>query len=411
MRRPDRVRQYWRFALISLPRLHLAALLAVIVLGGSPAVAQTTPAASSAQPTGFWLTTPYPELTLPAGEKGSIPLTLRNAGLPPQRAELSITGLPSGWTADFTGGGKPVTAAMVDPNDTQSLTLEVTPPKDAADKTGPVQATVSARYGDQTASLPLTISLSSEAPGGVTLTPELPALRGTPTTDFSFRIKIENDSGADQMFNLGADVPSGFTTTFKHGYDTAEITGVPIKAGASDTVTMDVKPGPNTAAGDYPIRFAVLAGKLTASTDLGIRITGTPGLSLTGPQGRLSGDTTAGESTSFPFTLQSTGSAPAENVKLSASAPSDWKVTFDPETLPKLDAGQSQTVNVTITPSAKAVAGDYMVSVSANADGVSRSADFRATVNTSTQWGIVGVIIIAAALIVLVIGVMRYGRR
>jgi uncharacterized membrane protein len=213
------------------------------------------------------------------------------------------------------------------------------------------------------------------------------------------------------MFNLGADVPNGFTTTFKHGYDTAEITGVPIKAGASDTVTMDVKPGPNTPAGDYPIHFAVLAGKLTASTDLGIRITGTPALSLSGPQGRLSGDTTAGQATTFPFTLQSTGSAAAENVKLSANAPSDWKVTFDPETLPALEAGQNQTVNVTITPSAKAVAGDYMVSVSANADGVSRSADFRATVNTSTQWGIVGVIIIAAALIVLVLGVMRYGRR
>lgn len=393
------------------PPLHLVALLAAIALGASPALAQTTPAAPSAPLTGFWLTTPYPELTLPAGEKGSIPLTLRNAGLPPQRAELSIAGLPAGWTADFTGSGKPVTAAMVDPDDTQNLTLEVTPPKGASDKAGAVQATVSARYGDQTASLPLSISLSTAAPGGVTLTPELPALRGTPTTDFSFRIKIENDSGADQMFNLGADVPPGFTTSFKHGYDTAEITGVPIKAGASDTVTLDVKPGPNAAAGDYPIHFAVLAGKLTASTDLGIRITGTPELTLTGPQGRLSGDTTAGQATSFPFTLQSTGSSPAENVKLSANAPGDWKVTFDPETLPKLDAGQSQTVNVTVTPSAKAVAGDYMVTVDANADGVAKSAEFRATVNTSTQWGIVGVIIIAAALIVLVLGVMRYGRR
>ncbi|HWA43991.1 MAG TPA: NEW3 domain-containing protein [Hypericibacter adhaerens] len=390
-------------------RLRLAALLAALALCAAPALAQT----SSTQPalTGFWLTTPYPELTIPAGEKGSIPLTLRNAGLPPQRAELAISGLPSGWTADFTGGGKPVTAAIVDPNDTQSLTLEVTPPKDASDKAAPVEATVTAKYGDQTASLPLAISLSTEAPGGVTLTPELPALRGTPTTDFSFRIKIDNNSGADQLFNLGADVPAGFTTSFKHGYDTAEITGVPIKAGASDTVTMDVKPGPNTAAGDYPLRFAVLAGKLTASTDLGVRITGTPGLSLSGPQDRLSGDTTAGQPTTFPFTLESTGSAPAQNVKLSASAPSDWKVTFDPETLPALEAGQSQTVNVTITPSAKAVAGDYIVSVSANADGASRSADFRATVNTSTQWGIVGVIIIAAALIVLVVGVMRYGRR
>jgi len=144
-------------------------------------------------------------------------------------------------------------------------------------------------------------------------------------------VKISNNSANDALFNLAADVPPGFTTTFKHGYDTAEITGVPIKAGANDTVTLEVKANAGIAAGKYPIALKVLAGKLAASTELGLEITGSPTLSLSGPQQRLSGEATAGQATTFPFTIANTGSAPAQNVKFSASAPSDWTVSFEPD--------------------------------------------------------------------------------
>jgi uncharacterized membrane protein len=52
-----------------------------------------------------------------------------------------------------------------------------------------------------------------------------------------------------------------------------------------------------------------------------------------------------------------------------------------------------------------------MVKISANGDDVSASSDFRMTVRTSTMWGIVGVLVIAAAMVVLVLAVVRYGRR
>jgi uncharacterized membrane protein len=86
-------------------------------------------------------------------------------------------------------------------------------------------------------------------------------------------------------------------------------------------------------------------------------------------------------------------------------------VSFDPNSLPGLDAGGNQQVNVKITPSDKAIAGDYVVAINANGDGVSQSAEFRVTVNTSTWWGIVGLIVIAVAVIILVLAVLRYGRR
>ena len=40
----------------------------------------------------------------------------------------SILGRPAGWTAKLTGGGHPVTAAIVNENDTANLDLALTPP-------------------------------------------------------------------------------------------------------------------------------------------------------------------------------------------------------------------------------------------------------------------------------------------
>jgi uncharacterized membrane protein len=52
-----------------------------------------------------------------------------------------------------------------------------------------------------------------------------------------------------------------------------------------------------------------------------------------------------------------------------------------------------------------------MVSVRANGDGISESVNYRITVVTSTMWGIVGLGVIAASLLVLLGAVGRFGRR
>ena len=64
-----------------------------------------------------------------------------------------------------------------------------------------------------------------------------------------------------------------------------------------------------------------------------------------------------------------------------------------------------------ITPTAKAVAGDYVTTLRAAARGESASQTFRVAVATSTQWGIVGVGIIGIALLIMVGAVARFGRR
>ena len=68
-----------------------------------------------------------------AGHHHDHPLRLQNYGLAPERLQLSVDGVPQGWTATLLGGGQPVAAAMPATNDSVSLQLRLDVPEDAAD--------------------------------------------------------------------------------------------------------------------------------------------------------------------------------------------------------------------------------------------------------------------------------------
>jgi uncharacterized membrane protein len=260
-------------------------LMAVATVLGYPAVAPgQEPPSRTAELTGFWLTTPHPELAIRPGETETIPLTLRNSNQPPQRASIEVSGIPQDWKWSLKGGNR----------------------EGATGNRIPIS--VRARYGNEVADLPLFVSLAGEQEGGLELKSELPALRGTANSTFSFKVDVKND-GDESLFNLVANVPDGFQTRFKRGYGSEEITGLPIEAGGTETVTLEVTPPRSAPAGRYPVVMEVSGGGASAAAELSIDVTGQADIGLTGPQERLSGDVVAGKEASFPFTLANTGSA------------------------------------------------------------------------------------------------------
>jgi uncharacterized repeat protein (TIGR01451 family) len=392
-----------------------AAMLAVGLglAGAQPAQAQSTvPEVSRQEPTGLWLTTRYPAFTTQAGKDFSVDLTLSNHGLPPQRVEFDVDGLPSDWTWEIEGSGKPVRAAIAAVDSAVDLTLKLTPPADGGTQGDqPLRFTLMGKGDGQSLSLPLSVTLAEIEPARLTMEPKLPALRGTAKSAFDFDVSLKNEGEEDTTVNLLAKAPDGFRVTFKEGYGSQELTSLPIKAGESKNLKVSVQPPNSAKAGQYPVAVAAAAGDISADTNLLLDITGQPEVSLSGPEGRLSGDATAGQERTFTFTLENTGSAPARDITLSSTPPSGWKVSFNPEKIDGIEPGQNVPVSVSMTPSQQAIAGDYMVSVRANGSGVSDSANFRVTVRTSTLWGVTGLGVIGAAVLVLAFAVTRYGRR
>jgi len=320
-----------------------------------------------------------------------------------------VSGVPTGWTATLMGGGQPVQAAMPATNASVSLELRLDVPKNAP--MGTQTLTVAATGGSTNLQLPINVTLAKDLPAKLTLTPQLPELRGTSKSSFEYQLGIKNDSGKKLTVSLSAQAPQNFDSTFTEQYGSQELNAVPVDAGQSKDVKLKVTPPNTAAAGDYKITARVAAEDAAATADLGLNITGQPKLDVSGREGLVSTRASAGKETSVPVVITNTGTAPAEDVQLSGSAPSGWKIEFNPKTVERIAPNENKEVQALITPTEKAIAGDYVTTISASARGESASSTFRVTVTTSTMWGIAGVGIIGVALLVMVGAVARFGRR
>jgi len=358
---------------------------------------------------GLFLLTDYPAVTLRPGTTSSINLRLHNYDLPPERLALSVSGVPSGWTATLIGGGQPVAAAMPATNSSVSLELRVEVPKDAP--MGTTNLTVNAQGATANVSLPVAVTLATDLPAKLTLNPQLPELRGTSKSNFEFQLSIKNDSGKKVTVSLSAQAPQNFDATFTEQYGSQELNALPLDAGQSKDVKLKVRPPNTVAAGKYKVMAKVSAEDASATADLVLDITGQPKIDITGRDGRLNASASAGSETSVPVVLTNSGTAAAEQVDLSGSAPSGWKINFEPKTIDRIAPNESKDAQALITPPAKAIAGDYVTTIRAAARGESASQTFRVAVVTSTLWGIVGIALIGIALLVLVGAVAWFGRR
>jgi uncharacterized membrane protein len=358
---------------------------------------------------GIYLMSDYPAVTLRPGATSTVSLRLQNYAMTPERLALSVAGVPTGWTATLMGGGQPVEAAMPATNSSVSFELRLDVPKDAP--MGTQTLTVSAAGATTKVDLPVQVTLAKDLPAKLTLTPQLPELRGTSKSSFEYQLGIKNDSGKRLTVSLSAQAPQNFDASFTEQYGSQELNAVPVDAGQTKDVKLKVTPPNTAAAGDYKVTARVAAEDASATADLGLTITGQPKLDISGREGLVSTRASAGKETSVPVVITNTGTAPADNIDLSGSAPSGWKITFDPKTVDRIAPNANKEVQALITPTEKAIAGDYVTTVRASARGESASANFRVTVTTSTMWGIAGVGIIGVALLVMVGAVARFGRR
>ena len=382
-----------------------------LVVAATGFVAAAALAADQPAVTGLYLTTRYPALTVKAGETATIDLSLHNYKLPPQELSLSVPEIAPGWKATVLGGGQPVAAVEVAPDADERLQLRLVPPAGAGP--GDYHFTVEAKgANDQDQKLAITVTVGEEVPAKLKLTTNFPDLRGTATTAFKYRVTVTNDSGRDATINLSADAAKNFQVTFTEAYGSQQLTSIPIEAGKSKDLDAAVSMPRETPAGDYKLSVHAKTEQASADLNLTLTVLGQPRLTVSGEGGRLSGDAYAGQDSQLTVVLHNDGSEAAREVEFSATAPEGWKTSFDPKTVPQIAAGADQNVKLTLTPSARAIAGDYQMTVRAAATGgISESANFRITVLTSTLWGAIGIAIIAVALLVVVFAVARFGRR
>lgn len=378
------------------PRL-LALTISIFALSlAAPAAAQTA----------LTLSTPFPGVSVQPGATASFTITVGAAEA--VRADLAVEGTPEGWTATLRGGGYEVRSVQVNPAEPPTVTLDVAVPDDAAESDETV--TLTATGGGETATLALDVHVAAQAGGTVSMEADFPTLQGTVDQTFSFSLNLSNDTPQPLTFSLQASGPTGWTVSARPASEETAAS-VTVEAGSQQRLTATAQPPPDATTGEYPIQVVAVSGDQTASADLTVQITGRVEMQLTTPDQRVNTNANAGSPRAFDVVIVNNGTSPLTNVQLTGTGPTDWDVTFDQPTIDQVEAGATATATATITPSANAIAGDYVVTLSASTEGANESLQVRVTVETSPIWGIIGLLLILAAIGGLVWVFRRYGRR
>jgi uncharacterized membrane protein len=381
----------------------VALFIAVLSALATPLAAQTETGQTDA---GLTLTTPYPGLTVEPGDTASFDLLLTATST--TAVDLSVDGVPDGWTANFRGGGFVVNQVTAGTDEAPDLTLSVIIPTGTADGSFPL--TVSADSSGSSATLAIEVVVQGGAGGTVTMTPEYSGVRGPSSETFTFPVDIRNDSPAEVQLELSAEGPIGWIVEARPQSQT-QASAITVDPGATTRITVTANPSTTAAAGLYDLRVVARGGGVDAEAPLQVQITGSFDMQISTPDQRLNADVTAGQPTQFPVIVFNTGTADLVQVSLDSIPPSGWEVTWDTELIPTIAAGDFATVNATITPSAEAIAGDYQITFRASSDDANASMEVRTTVSPSAFGGLVGIGLILLTLAALAWVFRRFGRR
>jgi len=380
-----------RFGLVA-SMLGLASLAGAVPVGAAEAIT---------------LTTPYPAVAVAPGSTVNFDIAVTTAD--PGRVDLSLQGAPADWNATLRGGGFTVDGVETDGTSTPTkVTLNVTVPAGATEGTQRISIR-GVTSSKASATLVLDLRVSPTAAGAVTMTTDIPQLKGASDASFKFTLTLTNDTPDDLTFSVVSAGPAGWTVDTQVGTQ-AQAASVVVKAGANTPVSVTAKAASDTAAGTYPITVDATSGDRTAHTDLSVEITGSYNLALSTVDQRVNMSATAGGTSDLTVVLTNSGTADIAAAALSASAPSGWKVVFEPATV-AVPAGKQVQAVAHVTPSSDAIAGDYVATFKADAPEANASTDIRVTIETSLLWGAIGVLLILLVLGGLWWTFRRYGRR
>ncbi len=385
---------------------NLAKTISIVILALS--ILFTLPANNVSAAGGLSIYTTYPSIAAKPGENVQTDITLSNNTGSGMTVSLDLDSVPEGWEAFLEGKGRIIDKVYVLDEDVD-ISLTVIIPTDV--KEGKYTVALNASSGEANDRLVMEYDIKSDIENKGTLTTNYTELTGSSDTSFKYEIKVKNNKSESQSYGLSAQTERGWQVKFIAKTDRKQIASIPVEPNQSAEVEVEITPPANASAGEYVIPVEVSSRDETLTTELKVIITGSYGMELTTPTGRLNAETVAGRKQSVDIVIHNTGSTELKGIKLSSMQPDGWDVEFERDVIDSVAPAESATVKAYIQPDEKALVGDYVVKISAETPEVVNSAEFRVMVKTSTLWGVVGILVI----IILVAGLYwvfkKYGRR
>ncbi len=398
----------------------VAILLAFASLGSQKAMANGAERGFSIQPE-------FTHVVVGPGEELKLDVDIFNLGKQTEEIELSLSG-PQGWDTRLTKWGEAfeVRGLLINGGKRMTLQFHTKPPADATQ--GDYKFTLQGVTKDKKIQkeVEITVTLGSGAvvpeAGRIKLLTDYPAIKNPAGKNFEFDIQIKNEVDKDRIFDLEAKIPSGWDAYCTPRWQTEKkITSIKVGGKSSEWVKFVLTPPPDVPKGEYPVTFGARSGNDEGTINLKAIVTGTYKLEL-GTEAEVlgTGETrnvkaTAGREKHFTLYLWNGGSAAISNIDFFASKPEGWEVSFEPKSLlslpPIVTSPNPEKVDVIIKPKAKAIPGDYAVTLTASGSEAREQMNLRVTVGTPTTWGWAGIAIVLVVIAALIGIFVRLGRR
>ncbi len=232
---------------------------------------------------------------------------------------------------------------------------------------------------------------------------------GNPT----FKFRIENKGYADDTYKLDVSgLPENFYFKFKESLESAEaISEVYVRSGDSKDVYLEILIPPNAEVGTYNLTLLV-EGHHTVKKNLTLNLRGEYRVYFEPIGGRYLITSEAGKTVEFKAILINAGTgATLTNINISVDAPSNWRVSVTPSSIPALKAGERLPIRIVAYIPPDTLPSEYRLRVNIKSDQVEKMDEIRVIVKETSYATVIGGGVIAAALLCLVIVFRKFGRR
>lgn len=400
----------------------LVLLLTVVALSSAGLVSSTHGAEAQKAETSppskesFNLILPFKNLTAGQGQEITMDTEIVNRRKDPVEVSLTLESVPKGWEVSFNSRYPSFPIRSVQVQGEKSTTIEFKAKIPEATKPGMYQIKVIGKdvAGPTQYAETVTVNVTSKKieTGGLKLTSQYPVLSTGPGQTLKFTVDLKNDTNKPLTTSLSAQPPPGWTVRFKPQFGDQQIASIQLKENGSETLSVEIDTPVTSEAKEYPVGIQARAGAFEASTSVKVSLKGTQDLKMGSLAGTLNTSVTAGTKTPVDFVVGNAGTAPVRNLNFVTKKPNDkWTVEFQPDKIDSLEPGEVRQIKMEILAPDRTIAGDYMLTLTANSADTNKSVDFRVTVSTPTVWGWIGFGIVGLVVLGLAAVFFRLGRR
>ena len=280
------------------------------------------------------------------------------------------------------------------------------------------QAVLADQLSSQSAVVPAPNDDSTDTDGEeVQIFSTYPILQNTPDSTFRFEVTLYYEGDESKTFDLDFVVPEGWAGIFSGGYPEAEISAFTVRPGRTgEKIYLTVGSISDTPVepGEYTITVNASSGDIEGSADFKAVVIPQPEeyyLYLSTATLLTEFSVTPEQENHISMQLTNGQIGRVEDIVFDAEEPEGWQVTFTPDSIPVLESGVTQEIDMVVVPPKGAEPGDYPLVLKAIGDKTETSRSLRISVASSAMGGMAGVIVTIAVVVVLAIWFRRSGNR